>query len=147
MLTLWTLRVLGAGGFGVLGWRLGALVSELVTGQQQYLPWGLGLTVTGVALGALATPFLVVPPMRKAAEFMRSIPGPTLMAGTIGLLVGLMAAFLISIPLYTLSGWRGWGIPIMVSVFFGGIGPLVGSQPPDGYQGAVSIPGGKTPGG
>ena len=128
MLTLWTLRVLGAGGFGVLGWRLGALVSELVIGQQQYLPWGLALTITGVALGALATPFLVVPPMRKAAELMRSIPGPTLMAGTIGLLVGLMAAFLISIPLYTLSGWRGWGIPIMVSVFLGALGLWLGAN-------------------
>ena len=76
MLTLWTLRVLGAGGFGVLGWRLGALVSELVTGQQQYLPWGLGLTVTGVALGALATPVLVVPPCVKPPNSCVPYPDP-----------------------------------------------------------------------
>ena len=126
MLTLWTLRVLGAGGFGVLGWRLGALVSEMVIGQQQYLPWGLALTLTGVALGALATPFLIVPPLRKGAELVRSIPGPTLMAGTIGLLVGLMAAFLISIPLYNLGGWQRWGIPIMLSVFLGALGLWLG---------------------
>ena len=126
MLTLWTLRVLGAGGFGVLGWRLGALVSKLATDQEQYLPWGLALTLTGVALGALVAPYLTIEPWRKSAELIRSIPGPTLMAGTIGLLVGLLAAFLISIPLYTLSGWRGWGVPIMVSAFLGLFGLWLG---------------------
>ena len=126
MLTLWTLRVLGAGGFGVLGWRLGALVSRLATGQEQYLPWGLALTITGVALGALVAPYLTVKPWRKGAELISSIPSPTLMAGTIGLLVGLIAAFLISIPLYTLSGWQGWGVPIIVSVSLGLFGIWLG---------------------
>ena len=126
MLTLWTLRVLGAGGFGVLGWWLGPLVSKLATGQQQYLPWGLALTITGVVLGALVAPYLTVKPWRKSAEFISSIPGPTLLSGTVGLLVGLVAAFLISIPLYTLDGWRGWGVPIMVSLSLGLFGLWLG---------------------
>ena len=126
MFTLWTLRLLGAGGFAVLGWRLGAVVSELTTGETQFLPWGLALTLTGLPLGALLAPFLTIKPWRKGAEFIDSISGPTLLSGTVGLLVGLMAAFLISIPLYTLPGWLGWGVPVMVSLFLGLCGLLLG---------------------
>ena len=119
MLNLWTLRILGAGGFGAAGWRLGALVSELVQGREQYLPWGLALTAAGVVFGAAATPWLTVKPLGKAAEKVRSAPGPSLLAGAVGMLVGLLAALLISIPLYSLEGWMGWGIPVMISVFLG----------------------------
>ena len=126
MVTLWTLRFLGAGGFAVLGWQLGAVVSDLTTGETRYMPWGLALTLTGIPLGALLAPFLTIKPWRKAAEFADSISGPTLLSGTIGLLVGLMVAFLISIPLYTLNGWLGWGVPIMVSLFLGSCGLWLG---------------------
>ncbi len=126
MLSLWTLRALGAGGLGVAGWRLGALISVLVTGREQYIFWGLAFTLAGAALGALATPYLVVNPLRKGAEKVNSIPGPTLLAGVVGLLVGLLAAVLISIPLYSLGGWLGWGIPVMVSVALGLLGLWLG---------------------
>ena len=126
MFTLWTLRLLGAGGFAVLGWRLGAVVSELATGETRYMPWGLALTLAGLPLGALLAPYLTIKPWRKSAEFIDSISGPTILSGTIGLLVGLIIAFLISIPLPTLSGWLGWGVPVMVSVFFGLFGLIFG---------------------
>ncbi|HAI09263.1 MAG TPA: PIN domain nuclease [Dehalococcoidia bacterium] len=126
MFALWSLRVVGAGGFAVLGWRLGGIVSEFSLGKEQFLPWGLALTLTGVPVGALVAPYLTFKPWRKSADYISSIPGSTLLSGTIGLLVGLVIASLISIPLYSLSGWLGWGVPVMVSLFLGLFGMWLG---------------------
>ena len=126
MFALWSLRVVGAGGFAVLGWRLGGIVSEVSSGKEQFLPWGLALTLAGVPVGALVAPYLTFKPWRKSADYISSIPGSTLLSGTIGLLVGLVIASLISIPLYSLNGWLGWGVPVMVSLFLGLFGMWLG---------------------
>ena len=91
-----------------MGWRLGGLVSEMTSDEERFLPWGLALTLAGVPVGALIAPYLTFKPWRKSTDYINSIPGPTLAAGTVGLLVGLIIASLISIPLFTLGGWLGW---------------------------------------
>ncbi|MCH2519669.1 MAG: PIN domain nuclease, partial [Dehalococcoidia bacterium] len=58
------------------------------------------LTLAGLPVGALVAPYLTIKPWRRCAEYISSIPGSTLVSGTIGLLVGLVIASLISIPLY-----------------------------------------------
>ena len=126
MFALWTLRMVGAGGFAVLGWRLGGIVSEFSSGREQFIPWGLALTLAGLPVGALVAPYLTIKPWRRCAEYISSIPGSTLVSGTIGLLVGLVIASLISIPLYSLDGWLGWGVPVMVSLFLGLFGMWLG---------------------
>ena len=126
MVALWTLRVLGAGGFGAVGWRLGALISELSSDEERFIPWGLALTLAGIPLGAIITPFLTVKPWRKGGDYISSIPGSTLVSGTVGLLIGLVVASLVSIPLYGLDGWLDWGVPIIVSVIMGVCGLWVG---------------------
>ena len=126
MFALWTLRLAGAGGFAVLGWRLGGFVSEFTSDEEPFLPWGLALTLAGLPVGALIAPYLTYKPWCKSADFISSIPGSTLVAGTIGLLVGLIIASLISIPLYSLNGWFGWGVPIIVSLFLGVFGMWLG---------------------
>jgi uncharacterized protein YacL len=123
---LWMLRGVGAGGFAVLGWRLGGIVSEFSSDKEQFFPWGLALTLAGLPVGALVAPYLTFKPWRKSADYISSIPGSTLLAGIIGLLVGLVIASLISIPLYSLSGWLGWGVPVMVSLFLGLFGMWLG---------------------
>jgi uncharacterized protein YacL len=128
VLEIWTLRLLGAGGFGFLGWKLGRIVSELSSGQDQFLPWGLALVLTGLPVGALVAPYLALKPWRKSIDFINSIPGSTLLAGTLGLLVGLIVASLLSIPLYTLDGWLAWGLPLIVTFILGLAGMWVGIQ-------------------
>jgi len=119
---------MGAGAFGLLGWRLGKYVSELSLGHDRLLPWVLALALTGVPVGALVAPFLTLKPLHKGVDYINSIPGPTLLAGILGLLVGLIVASLLSIPLYTLDGWLGWGLPLIVSFTLGLTGLVLGVQ-------------------
>ena len=119
---------MGAGAFGVLGWRLGRYVSELSTGQERLWPWGLVLALTGVPLGALVAPYITLKPLHKGVDYLNGIPGSTLLAGTIGLLVGLVVASLFSIPLYTLDGWLGLVLPLVVTFALGVTGLWLGVQ-------------------
>jgi len=128
MLALWMLRALSAGGLGVIGWRLGLYISELSSDSEEFLPWGLASTLAGVIIGGVLVPYLILKPWRISAEYIDSLPGSALISGTAGLLVGLAVASLVSIPLYTLSGWPGWGVPVIVSVVLGVFGLTLGVQ-------------------
>ena len=67
-------------------------------------------------------------PWRRGSDYISSISGATLVSGTVGLLIGLVVASLVSIPLYGLDGWKGWGVPIIVSACLGVSGLWVGSN-------------------
>ena len=86
------------------------------------------MTLTGIPIGALLALYLAVEPLKKGGHLLNSIPGSTLVAGIAGLLVGLIVASLISIPLYSLGGWLGWGVPIMITVSLGAAGVWLGVQ-------------------
>ena len=126
MVVLWMLRGLGAGGFGVIGWRLGVVISNLSSDEGGFIPWGLALTLAGIPLGAFLAPHLTLKPWRKGSEYISAIPGSTLVSGTAGLLVGLVVAALISIPLFGLDGWLGWGVPVILSLSLGICGSWIG---------------------
>ena len=128
MLALWMLRALSAGGLGAIGWRLGLYISELSSDLEEFLPWGLASTLAGGIIGGVLVPYLILKPWRMSAEYIDSLPGSALISGTAGLLVGLVVASLVSIPLYSLSGWPGWGVPVIVSVVLGVFGLTLGVQ-------------------
>ena len=128
MLALWTLRALCAGGLGVIGWRLGLYISDLSSNTEEFIPWGLASTLTGLIIGGVLVPYLILMPWRMSAKYIDSLPGSALLSGTAGLLVGLVVASLVSIPLYTLSGWASWGVPIVVNVILGIFGLGLGIQ-------------------
>jgi uncharacterized protein YacL len=126
VLDVWTLRIMGAGGFGVLGWRLGPYVPEFSSDGKQIIPWGIVLALVGLPIGALVTPYLILRPWRSSINYINSIPGSTLLSASLGALLGLVFAALISIPFYTINGWMAWGVPIAVSVTLGMTGLLLG---------------------
>ena len=124
----WSLRILGATGFGAIGWRLGGVVSQASTSKEEFLPWGLALSLSGLPIGALVMPYLTTVPLSKGIDRFNQVPTTTLMSGTIGLFIGLVFASLLSVPLYSLEGWHGWGVPLMLSFGLGSMGLLLGIQ-------------------
>ena len=74
------------------------------------------------------SPFILFRPLTKGLDLLNQIPGSTLVAGTIGLVVGLVIAALISIPLFSLGGWLGWGVPLIISFSLGFLGLWLGAH-------------------
>ena len=84
--------------------------------------------LAGVIIGGILVPYLILKPWRMSAAYIHSLPGSALISGTVGLLIGLVVASLVSIPLYTLSGWASWGVPVIVNVALGLFGLGLGVQ-------------------
>lgn len=120
------MRLVSAAAFGALGWWLGEAAFGLSSDHSEYVPWGLALTLVGVVLGALAIPYIVLKPLGIAMNRIDRLPASTLIAATIGLLVGLVIAALISIPLFNLDEWLSWGIPLIISFSLGFLGVWLG---------------------
>ncbi len=76
------------------------------------------LTIVGV----------VLLPLSLALGVLNRLSAATLVAATLGLITGLVIAALISIPLFTLDGWQGWGIPLILSFSLGTLGLGVGAH-------------------
>ena len=130
MIALWTLRVLGAVGVGAIGWWISYNISTL-SPNGAFLPWGLVFTLAGLVIGGVAAPFVTIKLGRKIAEYIAALPGPALVAGTAGLITGLIVASLVSIPIYTIGGWISWTAPIVISLVLAGVGLWLGLQRSD----------------
>jgi uncharacterized protein YacL len=78
--------------------------------------------------GGSAIPLIIFRPLGKVLNLLNQIPFATLITTTVGLVVGLVIAALISIPLFNLDGWFSWGIPLIISFSLGLLGLWVGSN-------------------
>ncbi len=79
-------------------------------------------------IGGSAIPLIIFRPLGKVLNLLNQIPFATLITTTVGLVVGLVIAALISIPLFNLDGWFSWGIPLIISFSLGLLGLWVGSN-------------------
>lgn len=116
------LRVLGALVYGFIGWELGialAQTTELTTDSALYI---LPTTLICGLLGYLMAPWLVIAPARAARNNLRSIPTNELIAGTIGLMIGLVIAALLSYPIAQLPAPFGSILPLVLVIIFGYLG-------------------------
>ena len=114
-------RIVGAAVLGVVGWW----VWEWIGDTPDFLPWGLSATIAGVAVGAAATPYFTTVPLRLALVRLRLVSASAFLAGTAGLVLGLVVAALISIPLARISGWPGIWVPVALSALLGFLGVAV----------------------
>jgi uncharacterized protein YacL len=83
------------------------------------------LTLAGAALGLLIAPYLTTRPFLWVRGRLKQMPASQLIAGVIGLAVGLAVAALLYAPLSALPGTYGSIMPVVVSILFGYIGMAV----------------------
>ena len=120
-----SVRLLGALALGLGGWRGGVALGDALE-SSGYIPWGLALTLVGVVLGLGATPYFTTRPVRWGLRWLGEIPASTLIAGSAGLIVGLIVAVLLSVPLTRIPGATAVWLPISLSVLLAYLGVVVG---------------------
>ena len=119
--TQWWFRLAGALLAGLGGWVAGILIGN-TTDNPGFVPWGLGGLLLGMALGLILTPYLVLRPITRLSRAISDVTFGTLVSSTLGLIVGLTVAALLSIAFSRLPGWPGVAVPIALSVLLGSLG-------------------------
>lgn len=105
----------------VVGWQLGVLLRT----DEDQLRWILILSLAGAALGATIAPYFTTVPFQFARKRVKLLPAVDLIAGSIGLVVGLVVAALLSLPLSRLPGILGQIFPFAGAIIFGYLGMAV----------------------
>ena len=136
-------RIAGAAILAAGGWGAGDYIAD-VWAPGQYLFWVLGCSLAGIAVGAVATPFLVSRISGSVADQTRPLPTSRLLSGIVGLALGLIIALLASIPIFRLPGWLGLVLPVAISLVMAYLGATLMLSPSrDIFQNIVrDAPGG-----
>lgn len=117
-------RVLGAFVLAYTGWHFGAINSLNPPTYDQQLGTVL-LMMSGLGLGLVLTPYLILYPYRAMMRRVRTMPSLDLVGTGMGLLLGLIVGVLLTIPLSYLPDPLGNYLPFVVAVFCAYIGSVV----------------------
>lgn len=119
------LRVVGALIYGFIGYEIGLIIVNSTTLTQN---GDVAVLVSGTLLGALLgfflAPWLVYKPAQAAINFVRWVDIGDLVAGTIGFMIGLIIAALLTWPLSRLPQPFGQVLPIASVGVFGFLGAV-----------------------
>ena len=132
-------RLIGALIYGFIGYELAIAFegSFALTNQTALVIWAG--TLGGALLGFLFSPWLVAAPAKAARNGLRSIPMAELLAGTIGLAIGLIIAALISYPISRLPPPFGSILPFVAAVIFGYLGVAVMTMRQNDFYNLVGL--------
>ncbi len=115
-------RILGLILFGIVGWVAGTVwagTTDLNTTSLRYI---LPLTAAGGILGVLVAPWLTTRPAAWLRSTIRELSAVQVLAGFVGLGLGLIVAALAAIPLSYLPFPFSSILPTVVAIFFGYLG-------------------------
>jgi uncharacterized protein YacL len=117
------LRLIGMVVFSFGGLQLGVRLASLSGASPEV--WGLVSALVGALFGLVLTPYFTTRPARLARSYLTQIPVQQLVAGVLGLIVGLVISALAALPLSLLpSPWNPI-IPIVVAVGFSYLGTAI----------------------
>lgn len=119
------LRVIGTLLYGFVGYELAIVLIGTMELNTRTAPILWGATLVGGILGYLLAPWLVIAPAQAARNALRQVEASDLVAGTIGLAVGLLIAALVTYPLSRLPAPFGPILPFAALVIFGYLGATV----------------------
>ncbi|MDQ2885878.1 MAG: PIN domain nuclease [Chloroflexota bacterium] len=89
------------------------------------LQWGIAIGVGIVILAFLITPYITVIPSRWISDKISGASASDLVAGAIGLTIGLIISALLAIPLANLPATWGHLLPFVGAVLFGYLGVTI----------------------
>jgi uncharacterized protein YacL len=84
--------------------------------------WAVLFALVGALMGLVVTPFITTRPVRAVRARIMEMPASALVAGMVGLIVGLMVAGLLSFPLSLLPKPFGEVLPVAGAVIFAWLG-------------------------
>lgn len=118
------LRFLLMGVFALIGWKLGFLLSPRIPST---VPLTKGhycfvIAFLGAVVGFTTAPRLVIRPGQAFRRRLKQTPMPSLVVSTMGLIMGLLVAALLTIPLSLLPGQWGQFSPLAGAAIFGFLG-------------------------
>jgi uncharacterized protein YacL len=109
-------RLVGMAALAVGGVYLGVSLSNLAGTPPEF--WAVVFSLLGALVGLVATPFFTTRPARAIRDKIMQMPASGLVAGMIGLIVGLIVAGLLSFPLSLLPPPFSQILPIAMAVLF-----------------------------
>jgi uncharacterized protein YacL len=118
-------RIIGFILFGILGWMAGtawAGTTQLNAISMRYI---IPLTLGCAVLGALVAPWLTTRPAAWARRIVRELSATQILAGSIGLVAGLVIAALLALPLSYLPPPFSSVLPTILAIVFGYLGITV----------------------
>jgi uncharacterized protein YacL len=120
-------RILGLIVFAIIGWEVGVIVTDTPNPLHdlESLKYVVPLTLVGAVLGWIIAPWITTRPARYAIRVIRQIPIEEVIAGSIGLILGLIVSVLVAIPLAKLPEPFGPILPFIASIIFGYLGATI----------------------
>ncbi|PZC46728.1 MAG: putative conserved protein YacL, contains PIN and TRAM domains [Chloroflexi bacterium] len=118
-------RAAGTAGLAVAGWAIGTSLTDGFDGNTTDAVVTTALIAAGALLGALLTPYLTNRPLVALADYLASLPYPTLASILAGLASGLGLAALLAYPMSQLPGAAGIVVPIVLVFALGFVGVYV----------------------
>ncbi len=116
-------RLLGMVVVGLGGVFWGKDLASAVGAHEERTAVIVGLT--GALAGLILTPYFTTRPMRALRRILIKVPGRTLVAGLLGLLLGLVVSALLTLPFSLLPSPFSKLLPFVAVVVFGYLGILV----------------------
>lgn len=118
MSTDFILRLIGMFVGGFLGWKAGDFLAVKAQTGPPSLRYVLAISLAGAAFGLLLTPYFTTRPWAWLRKKIRQVPAHHLVAGVIGLIIGLIISALLALPLSLLPGAWGEVLPFVAAVAF-----------------------------
>lgn len=111
--------------FGIIGWYVGTVIAGSSELTPTTLKWAIPAALIGAVVGALIAPYLTTKPARWVRRVVRQLPAQEIVAGTVGLVIGLTIAALLVLPLSRLPSPFGDILPAIGAIVFGYLGITV----------------------
>ncbi len=116
-------RLIGAVVLAIIGGYIGSELGTISDLGSVY--YATIFALVGLLLGLVATPMLTIRPMRALRGILAKVPAHTLIAGLVGLVVGLIIAALLSFPLSLLPPPFGQLLPFVGVLLFSYFGVAI----------------------